>query len=214
MTIPIATLLGVAAGAKALSGIAQGAGTARAGKKLLSEAEQEELADLERRRAEGGLGLTEQQEAGLRASQRSAAAGALQDQQAAALQQASAAGLGGGDMRSIFLSRLAQEEAALGAKQAENELVQQADQAARQEEQTRLAQLRALRSQAAQLRAQGIAQAFSGGLAGVGDVAMAAAGQSADLAKLTAAQGTLSDEELFRALFEDEDNPYLRAGAI
>jgi hypothetical protein len=47
---------------KAGAGIAQGIGTARAGKKLmLSEVEKKELAELEKRQRTGQLGLTEQE---------------------------------------------------------------------------------------------------------------------------------------------------------
>jgi hypothetical protein len=215
MTIPLAVLLGGAAAAKAGAGIAEGVGTRSAAKKILSPAEQAELDELERRRASGGLGLTEAQEAALRASQRSANAGALQDQQAAALQQASAMGAADGvDLRSIFLSRMAQEEAQLAAAQSQNEAVQQADAIARQEEQSRLAALRALRSQAAAMKAQGTAQIFSGGLAGVGEAASMGAQQAFAAEMQAAALGVPTDEDLLNSLLDPDDNPYTRMGLI
>jgi len=98
--------------------------------------------------------------------------------------------------------------------QGQNEAVQQADAIARQEEQSRLAALRALRSQAAAMKAQGTAQMFSGGLAGAGEVASMGAQQAFAAEMQAAALGVPTDEDLLNSILDPNDNPYTRMGLI
>ncbi len=64
---PITLALIAAGGAKAIGGIAQGVGTARAAKALqLTPQQQRELDELRRRQRTGDLGLTGSEEARLR----------------------------------------------------------------------------------------------------------------------------------------------------
>jgi len=185
-----AIMLGSAA-LKAGAGIAQGVGTARAGKKLmLSEAEQKELAELEKRQRTGELGLTESERGRLEQQFLAEQAGAQRELEATALQQAAARGLSGAvSGREIFLQEQAQAGAERGMRQQQNVALIEADRAEREAERARIDAMRAQQKAAEAQRAQGIAQAVTGGLAGAADVAMqqAAMMQQAKQAEIDAA---------------------------
>jgi hypothetical protein len=185
-----AIMLGSAA-LKAGAGIAQGVGTARAGKKLmLSDAEQKELAELEKRQRTGELGLTESERGRLEQQFLAEQAGAQRELEATALQQAAARGLSGAvSGREIFLQEQAQAGAERGMRQQQNVALIEADRAEREAERARIDAMRAQQKAAEAQRAQGIAQAVTGGLAGAADVAMqqAAMMQQAKQAEIDAA---------------------------
>jgi len=185
-----AIMLGSAA-LKAGAGIAQGIGTARAGKKLmLSDAEQKELAELEKRQRTGELGLTESERGRLEQQFLAEQAGAQRELEATALQQAAARGLSGAvSGREIFLQEQAQAGAERGMRQQQNVALIEADRAEREAERARIDAMRAQQKAAEAQRAQGIAQAVTGGLAGAADVAMqqAAMMQQAKQAEIDAA---------------------------
>jgi hypothetical protein len=197
------TALAIGAGALAAgSGIAQGVGQARAGKKMmLSEAEQRELDELKKRRRTGELGLEERERGALEQQFLASQAAQRREQQAQGLQEAAAAGLQRGvSGRDIFLRQMAQEQAGLESRQQQNIAVQQAEQAERIREEARIDALTAKQQQAEAMRAQGIAQAVSGGLAGAGQVAQMGFQYQSDLAMQEAALKGMSDEELLRRL--------------
>lgn len=157
--------------AKAGAGIAQGVGTARAGKKMqLSDAEAAELADLERRRASGDLGLTERQRGALEQRFLTEQSGVTRQIEAQGIQQAAARG-GGASGRELFLAEQAQAGALRGTRQQQNIAVEQLNQQQAQADAARMEALSAQRKQAEAMRAQGIAQAVTGGLAGAAEVA-------------------------------------------
>lgn len=170
---PITLALLGAGIAKAGSGIAQGVGTARAGKKMqLNEAEQAELKRLQDRQKAGNLGLTERQRGALEQQFLSEQAGAQRQLEATGLQQAAARGLGGAiSGREVFLGEQAQAGAQIGARQARNVQVEQLNAQQAAMDAARIDALRAQQREAEAMRAQGIAQAVSGGLAGAGGVA-------------------------------------------
>ena len=200
MAFPV--LAAVGALMKAGSGIATGVGTARAAKKLmLTDAEKRELEDLEKRQLKGELGLTDKQrgaaEQGFLASQ----AGAQRQLEAQGLQQAAAQGaaIGGGTSgRDIFLREQAQQSAVLGVNQKQNMMMAEADIAAANEERARIDNMREQQKQAESMRAQGIAQAVSGGLGGAGEGVQMVAGQQQQVAVAEAQVPKLSDEDILR----------------
>lgn len=204
MIDPITGLLIGGAIAKAGAGIAQGVGTARAGKKMmLTEAEKRELAELEKRQRTGELGLTERERGALEQRFLAEQAGAQRELEATALQQAAARGLSGSvSGRELFLQEQAQAQAEQGLRQQQNVALMEADRAEREAERARIDAMRAQQKAAEAQRAQGIAQAVSLGLAGAGDVAMqtAATMQQTKLAEIEAAARAEEDASLLRRL--------------
>jgi len=198
-----AIMLGSAA-LKAGAGIAQGVGTARAGKKLmLSDAEQKELAELEKRQRTGELGLTESERGRLEQQFLAEQAGAQRELEATALQQAAARGLSGAvSGREIFLQEQAQAGAERGMRQQQNVALIEADRAEREAERARIDAMRAQQKTAEAQRAQGILQAVTGGLAGAGDVALqqAAMMQQAKMAEIDAAARAEENKSLLLRL--------------
>jgi hypothetical protein len=177
--------------AKAGAGIAQGVGTARAGKKMmLTPAQQRELDDLTKRQRSGELGLTEQQRGGVEQRFLAEQSGAQRELQAQGLQEAAARGASGGySGRDLFLREQAGATAALGMRQQQNQVVNELDAAQADADRARIDAMRAQQREAEAMRAQGIAQAVSGGLAGAGEAATGAAGmmQQTKLAEIDAA---------------------------
>jgi len=198
ITIGLITAGALAAG----SGIAQGVGTARAGKKMmLTEAEQKELEELERRKARGELGLTERELGSIEQRFLAEQAGAQRELEAAALQQAAARGLGGSvSGRDIFLQEQAQAGAERQMRQQQNVMVQEADRAERDAERARIDAMNAQQKAAEAQRAQGIAQAVSLGLAGAGQAVSSATGMmhEANLAQIEAQAQAGATQDLLR----------------
>lgn len=206
-------ILGGAAVAKAGAGIAQGVGTARAGKKqMLTPAQQAELDALERRQRQGELGLTERQRGGIEQRFLTEQSGVQRQLQAEGLQQAAARGLSGGvSGREMFLAEQARGGTLGALRQQQNVALEQANQVAAQQEQARMDMLRTQQREATALRAQGIAQAVSGGLLGAGEVGVQQlqARQQVQLAEIEAAAKAESTESLLNRLGapqEDEDD--------
>ena len=100
----------------------------------------------------------------------------------------------------------------LGAlRQQQNVALEQANQVAAQQELARMDAFRAQQRQAEAMRAQGIAQAVSGGLLGAGDAASAAGAQrqQVQIAEIEAAAKAESTDSLLNRLGspqEDEDD--------
>lgn len=200
MAIGTALLIGAGA-AKAAAGIAQGVGTARAAKKMmLSDAEQAQLADLEARQRRGELGLSEEQRGALEARFLQEQAGATRELQAQGLQQAAARG-GGVSGRELFLQEQARAGAQTGMRVQQGQVLAQAEREAAAAEAARIEAMRNQQRLAEAQRAQGIAQAVTGGLAGAADVGLQAAQmqeQRAQAAAQLRAQQFAADEAIRR----------------
>ncbi len=194
----------IVGGLSAGSGIASGVGTARAGKKqMLTADELAELRSLEARKRRGELGLSERQRATMEQQFLAEQAGAQRELEAGALQQAAARGLTGAvSGRDVFLQEMAEVESARGLRQEQNVLVQEAEQVAAAAEQARIDAMRAQQKEAKALRAQGIGQAVSLGLAGAAKGAETGLTQAHELevAKVEAAAKAGTDEDLKREL--------------
>ena len=172
---PITLGLIAAGSAKAIGGIAQGVGTARAAKALrLTPQQQRELDELRRRQRQGNLGLTQSEEARLRRQAEGAQMGVTRDLEAMTLQQAAAQQAGGRAVsgRDIFLQEQAEQQTLRGMQQAEEESIRQANQVERDAERAQIAALEGQAAQAEAQRRQGIAQAVTLGLAGAADVGL------------------------------------------
>jgi hypothetical protein len=185
------TLMAIGGVAKAGAGIAEGVGTARAAKKMmLTPAQQRELDDLTKRQRTGELGLTEQQRGGIEQRFLAEQAGAQRELQAQGLQEAAARGASGGySGRDLFLREQAEATASLGMRQQQNQVVNELDAAQADADRARIDAMRTQQREAEALRAQGITQAVSGGLAGAGEASTGAAGmmQQTKLAEIDAA---------------------------
>ncbi len=169
-------LLGMGA-AKAVGGIAQGVGAARAAKAMqLTPQQQAELDRLRARQRKGNLGLTAGEEGRMRRQAEGAQMGVTRDLEAMALQQAAAQQAGGRAVmgRDIFLQEQAEQQTLRGMQQQEEQSIREADIAERQAERAQIAALQMQSQQAEAQRRAGIAQAVSLGLAGAADVGMQA----------------------------------------
>lgn len=195
----LATAL-IVGGLAAAGGVAQGIGTARAGKKsMLTDEELAELRSLEARKRRGELGLTDRQRSGMEQRFLAEQAGAQRELEAGALQQAAARGLTGAvSGRDVFLQEMAEVESARGLRQEQNVLIQEAEQVAAAAEQARIDAMRNQQREAEALRAQGIAQAVSLGLTGAATGAQAGLTQAHQLklAETEAAAKAGTDEDL------------------
>lgn len=206
-----------AAGLAAAGGVAQGIGTAQAAKAMqLSEAEQAELEKLLERQRRGELGLSERQRGIMEQRFLAEQAGAQRELEAQALQQAAARGLAGGvSGREVFLAEQAEAQAERQIRQQQNVLMQQADEAERARQEARIAgQLQQQRAAEAQRR-QGIAQAFSAGLAGAAQGVQATGAQiaSAEMKEAEQAARAKSQQDLFNYYRETGMSPGLALGA-
>lgn len=192
----LTTALIVAGATAAGAGIAKGVGEARAARKLFTEEQERELEELERRKRQDALGLTEREEGALRARFDAARSGTERQLQAAALQAAAARGAVSG--RDVFLREQARQAAARQQTQQENLAVMEADAAKAAAEEARVDLLRQQESAAQAARVQGITNAISGGLLGVSDVAGAVAGQQFQVDLAQAQVPKIDTETLFR----------------
>jgi hypothetical protein len=193
----------IAGGAlSAAGGITSGIGQARAGKKMmLTEREKKELEELQRRKARGELGLTERELGSIEQRFLAEQAGAQRELEASALQQAAARGLGGSvSGRDIFLQEQAQAGAESQMRQQQNVMVQEADRAERDAEAARIDAMVMQQKQAEAMRAQGIAQAVSGGLASAGESVTSATkmAHETNLAQIEAQAKAGDTDELLR----------------
>jgi hypothetical protein len=213
---PITLALIAAGGAKAIGGIAQGVGTARAAKALqLTPQQQRELNELRRRQRTGDLGLTGSEEARLRRQAEGAQMGVTRDLEAMALQQAAAQQAGGRAVsgRDIFLQEQAEQQTLRTLQQAEEESIRQANIAERQAERAQIAQLEQQAAQAEAQRRAGIAQAVTLGLAGAADVGMQAAGM-AHSAKMQEASIPKVDDQTLLLSYQPQPTGYTFGGLI
>ena len=213
---PITLGLIAAGGAKAIGGIAQGVGTARAAKALqLTPQQQRELDELRRRQRTGDLGLTGSEEARLRRQAEGAQMGVTRDLEAMALQQAAAQQAGGRAVsgRDIFLQEQAEQQTLRTLQQAEEESIRQADIAERQAERAQIAQLEQQAQQAEAQRRAGIAQAVTLGLAGAADVGMQAVSM-AHSAKMQEAAIPKVDDRTLLLSYEPQPSGFTFGGLI
>jgi hypothetical protein len=213
---PITLGLIAAGGAKAIGGIAQGIGTARAAKALqLTPQQQRELDELRRRQRTGDLGLTGSEEARLRRQAEGAQMGVTRDLEAMALQQAAAQQAGGRAVsgRDIFLQEQAEQQTLRTLQQAEEESIRQADIAERQAERAQIAQLEQQAQQAEAQRRAGIAQAVTLGLTGAADVGMQAIGMTHAAKMQEAAIPKLDDQTLLLS-YQPQPTGYTFGGLI
>jgi hypothetical protein len=210
MPIGIGTALLIAGGAKAASGIASGIGQARAAKKMmLTEAEQKELSELERRQQAGELGLTEGERGALEQRFLAEQAGAQRELEAAALQQAAARGMGGPiSGREVFLAEQAEATAERQMRQSQNLAVADIDRAEAEAEAARMDAMRAQQKAAEAQRTQGIFNAVSLGLAAGGETAAqhSANMQAVEIAKIKAAAKAGSAQDAFNGLDTGPDD--------
>lgn len=185
--VTIAALVG--AGTQVAGGIATGIGKARAGKKMmLTAAQEKELEELQRRQARGELGLTERERGAMTQQFLASQAGAQRELEAAALQQAAARGLSGATSgRDIFLQEMAQAESERKLRQEQNVAMEQANAAEAEKERARVNELVAEQKAAKAMRAEGITQALTLGLAAAG-AGSAAALQASAQAKQQSAE--------------------------
>jgi len=203
--------MAIGAGAQALGGIASGIGTARAGRKMhLTEAERRELEDLERRKRAGDLGLTERERGALEARFTAGQAGARRALESQTMQAATARGTGGAvSGRDLFLAELAREQATRGMVQEQNVAIEEANRAEAEAERARIDAMRAQEKEAQAMRAQGIAQAVTGGLAGAGAGAQqyATMAQDAKMREIEASARARQTEDLLRQ-YQTKRGPY------
>jgi len=203
MPIP---LLVIAAAAAAASAIAKGAGKASAANKMkLTPAQQAELDDLERRQANGELGLDENQRTTLEQQFLASQAAARRDSEVTGLQQAAAQGLGSGvSGRDVFLREALNQASARQDRQSQNVAIGQADIAQSVRDLSRIDQMNAIQKSAEAEQARGISEAVSGGLAAIGGAAGSMGSHQQGLMVNTAGLSTLSDEEIRRMLAEND----------
>ena len=216
--MPVGLALGLtAAGLAAAGGVAQGIGTAQAAKAMqLSEAEQAELEKLLERQRRGELGLSERQRGIMEQRFLAEQAGAQRELEAQALQQAAARGLAGGvSGREVFLAEQAEAQAERQIRQQQNVLMQQADEAERARQEARIAGQLAQQRAAEAQRRQGIAQAFSAGLAGAAQGLQATGAQiaAAEMKEAEQAARAKSQQDLFNYYRETGTTPGLALGA-
>ena len=102
----------------------------------------------------------------------------------------------------------------MGTQQAQNMMMAEADIAAANEERARIDNMRAQQKQAESMRAQGIAQAVSGGLGGAGEGVQMVATQQGQVAIAEAQVPKLSDEDILRQYRGDTPNASTFGGLV
>lgn len=159
----IGTLLGLAAGAKALSNVAQGAGTIAQARQAFSAEDRKRLEELEEMEARGELGLAEGEREGLRGEATAQRGAILRSQESRALREAAAAPTVTG--RDVFLrEQVAQQEAAQ-LEESAREMETEADRAAKDAQRAEVASLKEGRAMRRAGVAQGVASMFTGAAA-------------------------------------------------
>lgn len=161
--MPIGTLTAIGAGLGVAAGLGKGIGGALASRQMFTPEDERRLAELERQRERGQLGLSARERGALTAGSQAELAGQAASQQAAATQRAVAAGLTGGgvNMRQLFLGEQQQQEAQQAVKRQLAEEVTARDLAAAQAQRAEIAQLQAQRAEAK----AGVRRAIGEGLA-------------------------------------------------
>jgi hypothetical protein len=136
----------------------------------LSKAEEEELAELQKLKETGELGLTEAQEGRLEQQFLGRRGGLLREQQQAALQQQAAGGPVSG--RDIFLREQARQAGQQELIAQENLLRAQAEEAAAATQEARIAALRGQEMQAKAATRAAVGETIGGALQYAGDLGM------------------------------------------
>jgi len=167
--MPVGTLTAIGAGIGAASGLAKGIGGALAAKQMFTPEDERRLAELQRQRERGQLGLSERERAALTAGARAEMAGRAQQTQADLTQRAVAAGLTGGgvNMRQLFLGEQAALEAQQAVKQQLAQEVTARDLAAAQAQRAEIAQLQGARAEAKAGVRRAIGEGIGAALGGV-----------------------------------------------
>ena len=195
----VGTLLGIAAGARALGGIAAGGQTIAQSRQMFTKQDRERLEELEAAREAGELGMSEAQREGMRGEIAAERGALLRSQESRALREAAAQPTVTG--RDIFLrEQLAQEQAAEFAAAGEG-LVTEADIAAKAAQEAEIEGLEEGRAARRAGIGTGVLQMFGGAAGAVAETA----GQKAQMefqAEMQAAQleKELSNEDLIRLL--------------
>jgi hypothetical protein len=159
----IGTLLGLAAGAKALGSVAQGAGTIAQARQAFSAEDRKRLEELEEMEARGELGLAEGEREGLRGEATAQRGAILRSQESRALREAAAAPTVTG--RDVFLrEQVAQQEAAQ-LEESAREMETEADRAAKAAQRAEVAALKEGRAMRRAGVAGGVASMFTGAAA-------------------------------------------------
>ena len=195
----VGTLLGIAAGARALGGIAAGGQTIAQSRQMFTRQDRKRLEELEAAREAGELGMSEAQREGMRGEIAAERGALLRSQESRALREAAAQPTVTG--RDIFLrEQLAQEQAAELAAAGEG-LVTEADIAAKAAQEAEIAGLEEGRAARRAGIGTGVLQMLGGAAGAVAETA----GQKAQMefqAEMQAAQleKELSDADLIRLL--------------
>lgn len=195
------TMALIAAGISLAAGTGKGIGQARAAKKMmLTDSEQKERDELERRKRRGELGLTERERGSLEQRFLAEQAGAQREMEAASLQQAAARGLSGASSgREVFLQEQAEAQAERSMRQMQNVQVESLDVAEKEAEQAQIDALTTKQQAAEAARAEGIVAAFTGGLSSLGSSASEQANymRQVDMAEADAAAKAKQSADMF-----------------
>lgn len=152
----IGTLLGIAAGARALGSVAQGAGTVAAARQQFTAEDRRRLEELEELERRGELGLAEGEREGLRAELTAQRGALLREQESRALREAAAAPTVTG--RDVFLREQVAQQEARQLEESAREMETEADRAAEAAQRAEMASL----EEGRRLRRAGIAQGIAG----------------------------------------------------
>ncbi len=168
MPLPLIALPIAAGVAAAGAGAARYAGARAQANGMMPEGYADQLADLERRRANGGLGLTESEVMGLENQAALQRGGMSADAQARQLQQAQMlSGQGASSGRDLFMAELATQQAQAGMFSQQARQIQALNDQRRLEEQQMLMELQQREASAEAARKQATAT-FVADLVGVG----------------------------------------------
>ena len=191
MAIGTLAALGIAS---AGLGLAKGIGGAIAAKRSFTPSQEARLRGLERRRAEGELGLEDQERARLEGELASARGAALRQAEVQGAQARQAAGVSGAG-RDLFLAEMAGAEAQQRSRAEGAKIIGEQEALARQQQQQEIA---ALQQQQGAARA-GVVSALTGGIAAGAEGALNLAAQDYMQQKEFQREAKLEEQRLFRA---------------
>tara|TARA_R110002020_G_scaffold829_9_gene4083 strand:+ start:1098 stop:1745 length:648 start_codon:yes stop_codon:yes gene_type:complete len=159
----IGTLLGLAAGAKALGSVAQGAGTIAQARQQFSAEDRKRLEELEELERRGELGLAEGEREGIRAEATAERGAILRSQEARALRESAASPTVTG--RDVFLREQVAQQEARQLEESAREMETEADRAAQAAQRAEMSALEEGRAVRRAGIAQGVTSMFTGAAA-------------------------------------------------
>lgn len=171
----IGTLLGLAAGAKALGSVAQGAGTIAQARQQFSAEDRKRLEELEELERRGELGLAEGEREGIRAEATAERGAILRSQEARALRESAAAPTVTG--RDVFLREQVAQQEARQLEESAREMETEADRAAQAAQRAEMSALEEGRAVRRAGIAQGVTSMLTGAAAAGAGALEAQAGQ-------------------------------------